>query len=475
MREHYSQEGGALHPRPWGPAEPAPYDGDQALREVYNANAPLILENHQLGPMRSVFNFPHDNDVNMNQLMGFAEEIYRRQQRAFRLNVVFGTILQHREMGRYRYFVPYNNNGIFERPLYISKRADLQRFRRELDHKDILQELLRQRPDTRWIPALVTNVHFVVYETFYPLGRGDLRDYLLKKTKSLHPLVKNSHTGKAYQDNLCAFRCLALHRGHDIKSLEGPSLKFFRQWTDESVESFPGISFEDFPKFEECFDVNLEVYNLMEDGLAWSVYKSRGQCGPTMYLNMFEHHLSYIRRFSQYAQKYQCQTCDRHFKQSVDLHRHQKSCNNKTKFVYPGWFHQARVSIFDKFDQYEIHVPEDERVFPWYVCYDFEALLQKVRKFPTEALQWTAKHLPISVSICSNVEGYTDPICFVEPDQDRLVEAMVTYLEDIAEQVYELAKEKWGWILEEITRKIDLMFEEEMELDTEEDMEIDEA
>ena len=129
MSEHYSQKGGALHPRPWGLAEAAPYDGDQALREVYDANAPLILENHQLGPMRSVFNFPLDNDVNMNQLMGFAEEMYLRQQRAFRLNVVFDTILQHRETGRYRYFVPYNNNGIFEWPLYISKRADLQRFR----------------------------------------------------------------------------------------------------------------------------------------------------------------------------------------------------------------------------------------------------------------------------------------------------------------------------------------------------------
>ena len=107
-----------------------------------------------------------------------------------------------------------------------------------------------------------------------------------------------------------------------------------------------------------------QVYNLTEDDFAWSVYKSRGQRGSTMYLNMFEHHLSYIRRFSQYAQKYQCQTCDRHFKQSVDLNRHQKSCNNKTKFVYPGGFHQARVSIFDKLDQYEIHVPQDKRVFP---------------------------------------------------------------------------------------------------------------
>ena len=478
MREHYSQAGGgALQPRPWGPGEAAPYDGDQAMREVYDANAPLILESHRIGPMHSVFNYPLNNDVNLNQLVGFAQDIYRRQQRAFRLNVVFGTILQHRETGRYRYFVAYNNNGIFERPLYVSRWSDLQRFRRELERKDILQELLRQRPDTKWIPVLVTNVHFVVFETFYPLGRGDLPDFLMNK-RSLHPLLINQQNRKPYDDNLCAFRCLALHRGHDIKSLEGPAKQFLRQWVEEGIDDFQGVSYDEFPRFEETFDVNVELYSLHEDGFACSIYKSRGQHPTTMYLNLYEHHLSYIRNFSQYAQKYQCNTCERHFQQACHLNSHQKSCSSKTKFVYPGGFHRTRDNIFETLDQYEIHVPEDERTFPWFVCYDFEALLQKIQDRPTEALHWTAKHIPVSVSICSNVEGYTDPVCFVDPEQDELVRMMVGHMEEIAERVYELAEEKWGWVLEKIDEKInkDNIYEEEMEDDcTENDLELDEV
>ncbi|MCG8047556.1 MAG: hypothetical protein N0E48_18330, partial [Candidatus Thiodiazotropha endolucinida] len=460
-----------------GPGEAAPYDGDDALREVYDANAPLILENHRPEPMRSVFNFPLTNEDNMNMLMDFAKDIYRRQQRAFRLNVVFGTILQHRETGRYRYFVAYNNNGIFERPLYISRRADLQRLRRDMERKDILQELLRQRPDTKWIPVLVTNVHFVVYETFYPLGQGDLPVYLVEK-KSLHALVKNTENSKPYEDNLCAFRCLALHRGYDIKSLEGPAKGYFRQWSGEPIDDFPGLSFEDFPQFETKFDVNLEVYSLQEDGFARSIYKSRGQHESTMYVNLYENHLSYIRKFSQFAQKFQCKMCERHFKQAGDFHRHQKSCSNKTKFVYPGRFHQTRVSIFEKLDQYEIHVPEDERVFPWYACYDFEAILQKIQEQPTEALQWTAKHIPISVSICSNVEEFTDPVCFVDANQNQLIGAMVTHLENLSERVYKLAKEKWGWVLEVINKKMDeddIIEEEVNDSDSDDDLEDDEA
>ena len=119
-KQHYNQYGGALQPRPWGRDEVTPLD-DAALREVYEANAPLILEQHRLGPIHYVFNFPLNNNVNLNQLMGYANDVFRRQQRAFRLNLVFGMILQNRETGRYRYFVPYRNNGIFERPLYISR------------------------------------------------------------------------------------------------------------------------------------------------------------------------------------------------------------------------------------------------------------------------------------------------------------------------------------------------------------------
>lgn len=75
----------------------------------------------------------------------------------------------------YRYFVPYSNNGIFERLLYVPRQRDLGRLRLRLQHRDILGELLRHRPDIKWIPVLVTNVHFTT------LGNGDLPDFLLRK------------------------------------------------------------------------------------------------------------------------------------------------------------------------------------------------------------------------------------------------------------------------------------------------------
>ena len=200
--------------------------------------------------------------------------------------------------------------------------------------------------------------------------------------------------------------------------------------------------------------MNLEVYSLTEDEFAQSVYKSRGKQPSTMYVNLYENHLSYIRDFAQYAQKFQCKTCERHFDRAGNLNRHQKICINKTKLVYPGGFHRARENIFDQLDQYAIHVPEDQRTFPWFVCYDFEALLQKADDLPTESLQWTHRHVPISVSICSNVEGHIQPVCIVDQDQDSLVQLMLSALEVIACRVIQLAEEKWGWVLEAIDEKL---------------------
>ena len=108
--------------------------------------------------------------------MGFADNIYNREQRAFHLNIVFGVILQHRETGQYRYFVPYNNNGIFERPFYLSKWANLNRLRLRLRRLEIVEELLRHRPNTKWLPVLMTNVHYIVFNTNYSIGQGQLPD-----------------------------------------------------------------------------------------------------------------------------------------------------------------------------------------------------------------------------------------------------------------------------------------------------------
>ena len=92
--------------------------------------------------------------------MSQANQVYKRQNSAYRLNLEFGLILVNTDSGEYRYFTPYSNEVLFDRPIYVSRSQDLRHLRLRLQALNITDFILRQRPDTKWKPVLVTNVTF---------------------------------------------------------------------------------------------------------------------------------------------------------------------------------------------------------------------------------------------------------------------------------------------------------------------------
>lgn len=70
-------------------------------------------------------------------------------------------------------------------------------------------------------------------------------------------------------------------------------------------------------------------------------------------------------------------------------------------------------------------------------------MLVPIHESNSEKLTWTQEHVPISVSVCSNVDGYRHPHCIVQPDIELLVKDMVSYMTEIVNKSYNLAKEKF--------------------------------
>ncbi len=338
---------------------------------------------------------------------------------------------------------------------------------------NVREHLMKQRENTKWRPYLITNVLFVVDASNYSLGNGvTLPDYILNK-KSIHALVKDKANSFPYKDNLCAFRCISLHKGQSIKCLTKSTQQYYAQWMtykerkDEKTydaELYPGIQLHELSDLEECFQVNINAYELRDDDAALCVYKSLCNYKETMYLNIYENHLSYIKNFQNYARKYQCDKCERFFEQHYHLKRHMKTCTNETKFKYPGGFVRPPMTIFEKLEECDIWVPEKDRTFTWYIVYDFEAILEKLTP-ETGKLVFTNKHRAISVSVASNVPGFREPVCFVEKDLDELLKHMFDYLEEISLEVQELAEAKWGWIKTALGKKRDQWEKEPMQTD----------
>ncbi|CAC5399971.1 unnamed protein product [Mytilus coruscus] len=71
-----------------------------------------------------------------------------------------------------------------------------------------------------------------------------------------------------------------------------------------------------------------------------------------------------------------------------------------------------------------------------------------------EKLTWTQRHDPISVSICSNVEGFTDPHCIVEPEVETLVRLMGEYMSRIGDKRYQLAQDKFADAFSQLDKDI---------------------
>ena len=86
----------------------------------------------------------------------------------------------------------------------------------------------------------------------------------IKKNKAVIGLEREPIHHKRYNDNLCLFKCIALHRGGDRYHLESAVEKLYETYDDVPMEEFTGVTLEDLYRVETTFQTNVCVYKLVE-------------------------------------------------------------------------------------------------------------------------------------------------------------------------------------------------------------------
>jgi hypothetical protein len=79
MQQHFQTGGKALQERLWEISQ-APWEteeDDSRLNQVYEANEPLILDNHQESSVISSYNVPLNNDFTSPQMMDHTQRVSR--------------------------------------------------------------------------------------------------------------------------------------------------------------------------------------------------------------------------------------------------------------------------------------------------------------------------------------------------------------------------------------------------------------
>ena len=376
------------------------------------------------------------------------EQILKSQFQRFKLNYSFGYVLKNIDNEELRYYhASYNNNVMMSTARLISNRLELIQFLNELAEESFFDKI--NRPDTKWRVVDITNITFYV---------NHLKDAPLGAPIALPVYIINNHglrNVSAY-DNLCFFRCLAVHRGTKPHRCERAAKNLFYKYCihfDVAPADFAGVQLFDFVHLEDFFKLNLIAYKL--DGkVAKLVQRSRELYQETIRLNVFENHLSVIVDFERYCSVYQCVHCNKLWYNAKHYNQHTKSCTTTVREVFPGGIHRNPPTIFEKLEEIGIVVPRCDRHFPFFACYDFEAYFSKSKIFNNSMLTLDACHLPLSVAVASNIPGYESGVCFVtEGDEERLVQKLVDYLENLSDICYQLLVQKFDYVFKELTRE----------------------
>ena len=68
----------------------------------------------------------------------------------------------------------------------------------------------------------------------------------------------------------------------------------------------------------------------------------------------------------------------------------------------------------------------------------------------TDQMNFLSKHIPVSVSVSSNVEGFCDPKCFVDISSNNLISKMMTYLFEISFTNLSRLKLKYDYVFQDL-------------------------
>ena len=426
------------------PVEQPPPQQDSDLQDVITENWSSIRSHVTRGPVQSRYNYRLTSlDTRSLEL----RHIFEEQTTAFKINLSYGFILRNKQTGRYRFYHSSCNccGRYLDEPSLITNAETFEKFLEQIKEPDLLNWVVSQRPNSDWICEMVTNVTFFVNKILqHPIGCvGIVLPPHIKRNKAIIGLETDGK-GSPYVDNLCLFRCLGLHLGRDVTTL-------YEEYTNQPVWKFEGVVIDELHNVESMFEVNIVVYNLGAES-AQLVRRSLGKHDNTMYVNLYEPHFSYIQDMKSYSHSYMCSKCeDSLWKYPSRLEKHELTCEAGVRHVYNGGVYHTTPSIFQRLDDEGITIPEALRFYPFRATFDFECYFDS-KNLPADSdrVHWIARHVPLSVSLASNVPGYETPRCYVtEGDSDKLVADMMAGLVSTSDAAYDLLKPSYESVLEQ--------------------------
>ncbi len=390
----------------------------------------------------------------MAEIVEHLTTTFNQQTTAFKVNISLAYILKNVETLELAfYWSSQNNQLLLDSPRLIGNILDFNKLCSDILCIDLLNHVTF--PNSKFTFRKLTNVTFYVTRLpNCPIGTHVTLPPHLKNNKGLKSLVSSKQTGKPFNDQLCFFRCLALHFGANLRALETPTKQLFRQFCEQYPQDsseFAGICLDQIHDASKIFNVGVNIYVQNSNRHTELILRTVLQ-ENIMHLNLHGDHFSYITDLSKYSSAYRCTKCSKIMTRHWNLKQHLKVCDASTKFIYGRGAFSLPETIFQKLASYGIVIPDSLQYFEYRICFDVECTLTRDTGVPnTPNVDFTFKHDLASIAIAANVPEFTNPVCLVSDGcPQKLVKRCIEYMTEIAEAVKFLQQEKFADYLEDI-------------------------
>ncbi|KAL9959950.1 hypothetical protein ACROYT_G033329 [Oculina patagonica] len=241
---------------------------------------------------------------------------------------------------------------------WINKLSAAEKWLTEQETKRLAADNIK-RPSTKWKFESFFNVDVKVVLDRQPLlGTGPLPDWLRNLAHGRSMVALDT-----YQDNLCLWRCIAVHRGARIDrstaAARGLAKSFFKLETVPT--DCPKTSLDELDKVERHLNqgaafsdwLGIRVYEpvrVKDEEVVWHLKRNP----PAVLKNIltigtFEGHAFVIKDIKRLAKTYACAHCNARFTQACSLKRHYQTCSQgKTIIDCPGKKVEEPQTSFEK-------------------------------------------------------------------------------------------------------------------------------
>ena len=443
---------------------------DQRLREELRSCQHFLVDSELERARHKVFNYAVETlkETIVNEKL---DHFFNNLKCAAKVNLAFGFILKNIEDGGFRYFYAHENNTLLDRSKLVCTHDDLAKLKDFLNKTDVIESCSRERLNTKWRFYKITNLTvFAALLKDVPMRcKNAVLPEPLPKSHTINCLTYEENTRQPYNDNLCLFRALALHLD-GTQRLEEETSKLFILFINKMDGLSPNQSQEvhmnDIPIVEDLLTLNILLYDIdIVDGniVGELARRSVQKYENTVRLLRYNNHKCYVSNINAVFQSFGCPNCDTFLNRTFNLERHLTTCSERVKNVYPRNVYQIRETLFDKLDSFGINYTSEQKLFKNLAIFEFESICVQEETFlDTIATTWIGKHVPISVSISSNL--VEEPIFICNSDPHHLVASFIGALENLASQskakmkhlFFDIAttiKIKLGSILEKLTQR----------------------